>query len=367
MDQMREADRHRLQGLLDWKPEHGVISGHFDVDPADRGEGWRIQVKDGLGGLEEPDDHEAKIATRETVARLLERYAPGAAPPSGRAQFDFAEVARKDAGEDRWSSQLSLDDAGWSLAPRPILRPVIDLLIRGAAHAVLAVSAERVRGWIWSEGLLENESAWEQELDTALEGRPQGRDEYARHLEELRKRFLRGAGETLRSDPRIGGAELIAFGEAPYLDELVEVLDPALEVHRVEGADVIEESDGQIAERLAPVIAQVLDEREADLAQRAIDGALASQGRGSVGVDETSMALVEGRVDHLLIDSRRSVSLEELNPLARETVREAERLEDGAEVMIELALRSSAEITAARGKGAELLREHDGVAALLRY
>jgi hypothetical protein len=364
---MRDADRHRLQHLIDWKPEHGVISAYFDVDPADRGDGWRILVKDGLGGLEEPDEHEAKIAMRETIARLLERYAPGTPPPSGRAQFDFAEVARKDGGEDRWSSQLSLDDAGCSLGPRPILRPVIDLLIRGTAHAVLAVSAERVRGWIWSEGLLEAEPAWEQELDTAQEGRPKGRDEYARHLEELRMRFLREVGESLRQDPRIEGTQLIAFGDAPHLDELVEMLDPALEVHRIEGTDVIEEGDGQIAERLGAVMAEVLDEREADLAQRAIDAALASQGRGSIGVDETSMALVEGRVDHLLIDHRRNVSLEELNPLARETVREAERLEDGAEVLIELALRSSAEIMSARGKGAELLREHGGVAALLRY
>jgi hypothetical protein len=364
---MRKADRDRLQQLIDWKPEHGVISSCFDVDPADRGEGWRILVKDGLGALEEPDEHDAKIAMRETVARLLERSAPGSPPPSGRAQFDFAEVARKGGSEDRWSSQLALDDSGWSLAPRPILRPLIDLLIRGSAHAVLAVSAERVRGWVWSGGLLEAEPAWEEELETALEGRPKGRDEYARHLEELRKRFLRGVGESLRHDPRIEGTELIAIGEAPYLDELVEVLGSTVAVRRAEGTDVIEESDGQIAERVGTVVGQLLDDREADLSQRAIDGALASQGRGAIGVDETSMALVEGRVDHLLLDYQRRVSVEDLNPLARETIREAERPEDGAEVLIELALRSSAEVTSARGNGAELLREHGGVAALLRY
>jgi hypothetical protein len=364
---MRDADRDRLQQLLDWRSEHGVISACFDVDPADRGEGWRILVKDGLGALEEPDEHDSKVAVRETTARLLERYAPGSPPPGGRAQFDFAEVTRKDGSEDRWSSQLSLGDAEWSLAPRPILRPLIDLRIRGTAHAVLAVSAERVRGWVWSDGLFEAEAGWEEELETALEGRPKGRDEYARHLEELRKRFLRGVGESLRHDPRIEGTELIAIGEAPHLSELVDVLDPGVVVRRVEGTDVIEESDAQIAGRAGAVVGQVLDDREADLSRRAIDGALASQGRGSIGVDETSIALAEARVDHLLVDYQRSVSLEELNPLARETIREAERPQDGAEVMIELALRSSAEITTARGRGAELLREHGGAAALLRY
>jgi stalled ribosome rescue protein Dom34 len=145
------------------------------------------------------------------------------------------------------------------------------------------------------------------------------------------------------------------------------VLGSTVAVRRAEGTDVIEESDSQIGERVGTMVAQLLDDREADLSQRAIDGALASQGRGAIGVDETSMALVEGRVDHLLLDHRRSVNVEDLNPLARETIREAERPEDGAEVLIELALRSSAEVTSVRGSGADLLAERGGVAALLRY
>jgi hypothetical protein len=361
---MREADRDRLQQMLDWKPAHGVISLCFDVDHGDRSEGWRIQLKDELGTLEEPKEHEAKLAMRETIARLLDRYPAGSPPPDGRSQLEFAELG---AGEERWSSQLSLGDSECSYAPRPILRPLIDLLIRSTAHAVLAVSAERIRGWVWSGGLLEPEPAWEQELDTAQDGSPKGRDEYARHIEEERKRFLRGAGESLRQDPRIEGTEVIAFGEAPYLDELVEVLDPSPGVHRVEGTDVIDEDEAQIEERVGAEVAGIVDRREADLAQRAIDAALASQGRGSVAVDETSAALAEARVEHLLLDYGLGVSLDQLNPLARATIREGERQQDGAEVLIELALRSSAEVTTARGKGAELLREHGGVAALLRY
>src|ERR1700730_3816051 len=126
---MREAERHRLEQLIDWKPDHGVISAYFDVDPGDRRGAWRIVLKDGLTALEEPEAHEGKIALRETVQRMLESHSPEAGPPDGRTQIDLAEVARDGAREDSWSTQLEIGDAAVARAPRPILRPLIDLLI----------------------------------------------------------------------------------------------------------------------------------------------------------------------------------------------------------------------------------------------
>jgi hypothetical protein len=212
---MRDAERQRLERLIAWRPPQGVITTYFDIDRGDRGDGWRVQLRDGLDELQEPDDHEGKLALRETVKRVLERFDPQDQPPPGRAQVGFVEVARKRAGED------------WSSLQIP-----------------------------------------------------------------LRKTL--------------------------------------------------------------------------ELVRSVIDAAMTSKGRGVVGVNETSEALVEGRVEHLLMDSDGRFSLEQLSPPARESVDDPGQL-DGAELMIELALRTSADLTPVGGEAAETLSEHGGAAALLRY
>ena len=93
---------------------------------------------------------------------------------------------------------------------------------------------------------------------------------------------------------------------------------------------------------------------------------MSSSGRGSAGVDETSEALVEGRVEHLALAPNGEISERDFNPLARESIADAEGF-DGSELLIELALRTSADVTPVTAAAADALREHGGVAALLRY
>jgi len=379
---MRDAERRRLEQLAGWRPKHGVISAFLDIDRGDRTGRWRVELKDGLSELTEPDDHDGKLAVRETVQRVLERFDADTEPPPGRAQVGFVEVARKN-GTDDWSSmQITPRETVVRHGPRPLLCPLIDLLSRGRPHPVVAVSAERVRGWIWNQGKLEEEPGWGAELaiypgherkapamSDPARGQAtssSGRDQFGQRLEENRKRFLRDLARGLSEDERARESELIAIGEAPYLDEFASSLPSTVQVRRLEGPDVISEKEEAIAERVGPEIDRALAEREKDLTKTVIDAAMASNGNGAVGPNDTSEALAEGRVEHLLLDCGRRFPLDELSPPALEILPDGKAL-DGAELMIELALRTSADVTPVGNEAGETLAEHGGVAALLRY
>ncbi|MGH2982495.1 MAG: hypothetical protein ACRDKV_10700 [Solirubrobacterales bacterium] len=379
---MTDAERQQLLRLADWKPPHGLISAYFDVERGDRGGGWRLALKDRVKDLRGPDDHEGRLAFRETADRILERFDGDNEPPPGLAQVGFVEVARNDGAEDWSSLQIPLRETVVEYGRRPALRPLVGLLERGRARPVIAVSSERVRGWIWSRGRLAVEKGWGDEL-AIFDGRerkgarPQdparggavsssGHDQYGQKLEENRKRFLHAVARRMSEDRRLVGAELIAIGEAPYLSEFADAVAPGVQVQRLEGPDVIGEPDAAILERVGPEIESLTAKREAGLAGAAVDAAMASGGHGTVGADETSAALAEGRVDRLVLDCARPFRAEELSASARDAAEDDGHL-DGAELMIELALRTSADVTLVAGEVSETLDEHGGAAALLRY
>jgi peptide subunit release factor 1 (eRF1) len=58
--------------------------------------------------------------------------------------------------------------------------------------------------------------------------------------------------------------------------------------------------------------------------------------------------------------------MDDLSPRAREALDPGDGI-DGAELLVELALGTSAEITVVGGEPAETLQGHGGAAALLRY
>ena len=39
-----------IEELLDWRPEFGVLTVCVGIDPADRGQGWLIELRNQLGG-----------------------------------------------------------------------------------------------------------------------------------------------------------------------------------------------------------------------------------------------------------------------------------------------------------------------------
>ena len=71
--------------LLSWRPEHGVVSLHIRVDPADRSTSWRTEVRNGLsdllkhmGDTGDQEGRQALVATTERLERdLMDEPPPG--------------------------------------------------------------------------------------------------------------------------------------------------------------------------------------------------------------------------------------------------------------------------------------------------
>jgi hypothetical protein len=191
-----------------------------------------------------------------------------------------------------------------------------------------------------------------------------GKDQFGQKLEENRHRFLREVAARIGEDEGVRGGELLVIGERSHVDEFESSLPETVRLVALRGPDVIGESDGAIAARVDSLLDTAVAERESELIRSALDAAMARGGNGAVGSAETSGALAEGRVAHLLLEVGRRFPLNDLSPNARA---QGDGNIEGGELMVELALRTSAEVTSVSGLAAAQLAQHGGVAALLRY
>src|ERR671933_581267 len=72
----RAAEWQLVRELSEWEPQGGVVSIYFEIDPGDRGEGWRIALREELDNMAEA-----------VAERVLRRYPEGRPHPSGRTQI----------------------------------------------------------------------------------------------------------------------------------------------------------------------------------------------------------------------------------------------------------------------------------------
>jgi Bacterial archaeo-eukaryotic release factor family 5 len=358
-----------IEELLDWRPEYGVLSVCVEVDPADRGEGWLIDLRNKLDAAVEAGDdaHERGRALRAAGQRVLDRFEEEELP-SGRGQIGFLEAAEK-RGRDVWmSAQMADLRTSASYGERPRLTALLQLLDEGAAIGVVAVSAERIHLYEWKLGELELVHDWEAEMymrdwrerkaqkpgDLAhTQGAASsGRDQFNQRLEHNRARFLEETGRLSADEARSREwRRVIVFGDAEQAREFDQGAKKGTELELAEQADVINEERGRLIERVNAAVRAGNRRRELALIERAVEGAATPGGHGAVGVIDVQRSLNEGRVEHLLFDA------DTANP----------ELTDLEDEIIERALRTSAVITPVEGAAAEALREHGGVAALLRY
>jgi peptide subunit release factor 1 (eRF1) len=366
---LRVPDQRTLERLLDWRPKLGVISVYIAIDPAERREPWRVALRERLDGLleTEPDRHERRRALEATVERIKRRF-PEEAPPSGRCQIGFCEVAERE-GRDLWMGvQMTRDETEVVCRDRPYLTPLLELLDEGAPVGVIAASAERVRLYEWALGDLRDVQDWEAILfmpewrerkaptspDPArLQGTSaSGRDQFDQRLVANLERFLEQVGALLAEETeRRRWDRVIAFGDG-HLVDLIGRGAKQLEIELADEANVVTEVDrGRLLRRVESAVDQANRRRELELVRDTLDAALARGGRGALGIAETERSLTEGRVRHLLFD-------------ADAPEPDVAEMEDE---MVEQALRTSASVTPVEGEAAEVLREHGGVAALLRY
>src|SRR5215213_7023284 len=117
-----------LSELTQWRPEGGVVSAYVAIDPADRGEGWRIELRHALEGI---DDAVAR--------RVGERFPENSPLPHGRTQIGFLEVG----GEQREIWRGFQVDGGQTEvvhSDRPLLAPLVEILEQAGPVGVAVVS-----------------------------------------------------------------------------------------------------------------------------------------------------------------------------------------------------------------------------------
>jgi Bacterial archaeo-eukaryotic release factor family 10 len=377
---MRFPDESAAKDLLAWRPPLGVISIYLDLRPEDRGEPWRIELEHGLGAaIKRADGGRQKEALEQTARRISARFPAEPAEQEGRTHVGFVEVARKPAREEWFSLQLPLDASAVVLNSRPLVLPLLTLMDDGAPRGVAAVSSEWVRLFVWAFGSLEEVDDWEleyfgldwRERKAQRPGDPArvhgakaaGRDQFDQRLEANREHFLRETGRLAAAEVKERGIdELLAFGDPPAVRELSEGAGAVLRTRAAGEQNLIGVPLGEIQAQVTSTIEVLNRERELTLVSRVVDEAHGGT-RGALGPQETSQALAEGRVEHLLIDPEREYSGDPIGSL---------NSDDDAELpvpdrLVAAALATRARVTPVEGEAAERLASSDGIGALLRY
>jgi hypothetical protein len=345
-----------LRELAEWRPPGGVVSAYVTVDPADRGEGWRIELRHQLQGLDD-----------DIARRIAERFPENSPLPHGRTQIGFLEVG----GDEReiWRGfQVDGQRTEVVHADRPLLAPLVEMLEDAGPVGVAVISLEAVRVFEWALGELEELDGWELEI-TSLDWRERkspvrvagdgtgttasGHDQYGQRLDHNRERFLKEAGKlvaTRYGDRAWRSLVVIGDGDRPKLfaKGLSRLGDRVHEVHE----NLISAGHGEILGRLDEELEHLNRSREEQLIAH-LREAIGAQPGVALGPEEVMAAATEGRARRVLFDGER----------------EWDRLDDVPldELMIEAALATSAEVTPVRGLAAEALAEHGGAAAILRY
>jgi len=384
----KPPDKELLAELAAWRPPRGVISLYLRTDPDDPRQGWRTELRDGLkrlveGGAGEGADHRA--ALRASAERITGRF-PSGRHPGGRLQLGFVEVAEQ-PGREIWRS-LQFSTQGTSLLhrERPYVRPLVELLDDGAPVGVIAVSAEHVRLLEWSLGIVEEikefspsfmKRLWrerrgprQRDIARGQVTTSAGKDQIDQRLEANRERFLHQTGRKIRTFlDRRRWRLLLAFGDRSIIGDIADGLGQRPEL-RVAGEENLMHAERlQLADKIEEAVRLCNRERERELVSQATDAALAANGRGSLGVEETMRALEQGRVEHLVLAAERPVDVDppahpnqagdgNVDPIGDAVI---------SERMIEQALMTSAAVTTVEGEAAAELARHGGVGALLRY
>jgi hypothetical protein len=354
-----------IEELLDWRPGFGVITVCVEIDPADRSEGWLIELHKQLrSAIETGDDaHDRGRALTATAQRVLDpsktRAAVGALPDRllrGRR----AGARHLDRGGD---GRLSHE---CRYAARPLLVPLLKLLTRGAAIGAIAISAERIHLYEWKLGALDLITTGRRRC-TASTGASEGWEALRRGPDRGasparaatsttsglnttgRDSSRRPAADRRRARGR-GWRRVIAFGDPEHVREFDQGAEKGTEVELAEAVDVIREERAKLLERVNAAVADGNRRRELALIERAIEGARTPGGHGALGLIDVQECLNEGRVEHLIFDaSSEDPGLTEIEDL------------------VERAIRTSAKVMPVEGDAADQLQESDGVAAVLRY
>ena len=379
---MEQTDRERLlRDLIDWRPAGGVLSVYVHVDPADRGQGWRIGLREQLRSLaEETPPHDERRAFETAANLVLERFPENAAPPEGRGHVGFIELAPKRPATVWRSMQIGPRRTQALRSGRPQVRPLVELLAAGPHVGVVLVSAERVRLLEWSLGAIRSLQDWEitllsrdwreRKAERSMPGprswtSSSGRDQFGQRLDANRQRFLHEVGSLIAEElASRRWRHVIAFGIEEHPSELAAGLGAGAQRLHAVRQDLISAPDGQVADRVAEVVRELNSGRALEVVAE-VEEAIGAEPGTALGPQETLQALAEGRARHLVFDGDRTYDGQPFEgELAYGDAGDGRPV---GERLVALAVSTNAAITPVYAEPAARLDPHDGVAALLRY
>jgi hypothetical protein len=375
---MDQVEPGLLRELVDWRPAGGVLSVYVDTEPSDRGGGWRIALKDGLRDvLESAGSRDERRELEGAAERVLAHFPEALPQGSGRGHFGFVEVGG--SRRERWHDVQSAPRATEVFhGPCPCLRPLVRILHEGAPIGVVLAAADQVRLLELALGTTRELHDWDMVVATGAwkerkSERPRdpargsgvsaaGRDQFDQRLDANRHRFLTESGHRVRDVLATRRWRwLVLFGEEPYREAVRQGMETAVDGIREVNSDLISAPAPQVGERAAEAASGLDREYQLGLCAR-VDEAVGGKPGAALGPVEVLQVLSEARVHHLILDAARDFDRD-----AGPAGGSADDATPVAERMIELAVRTDAEITPVEGDAAARLEPHGGVAALLRY
>jgi Bacterial archaeo-eukaryotic release factor family 10 len=340
---------------------------------------WVVALRNGLrdvGRQVEVASREQRLAVRALSRRVEAELLELVPAERGRG---VAWFLTPDGALDR---RISLQ-----LAPRwderPFVSPLVDVADRGRAAGLVLVAGERVRLLHWEGGRVREpeRSLYELELGDWREyaayamANPARAQQTATHeasyeqrVEDWRGRFLRDAAQAVASRlSELGWRRLVVAAEGQVASRFVDALPEQarrLVVARVE-ANLLGEEPAAVADRLEEELEDAWRRELLARAARAVEAAR-PDGPGVAGFGPVVEALVQYRVEWLLLDPHCPFDGAGLGPAAAEALGDAAP-DLLAERAVELAAAGGAGVSALPVTDSAPLAEAGGIAATLRY
>lgn len=375
-----------FRDLIDRKTDGPVLSVFCRTDPRDPANvsdtpGWLVALRNGLrdAAATVDGDHEATEAIRRLSKEAEDRLTNASAHDRGRSVALFLSA---DGTIDIFHTfQIPLRDDFVVFEGGAVIWPAMDLLDRGQRTGLILLSQDQIRLLDWEDGVVKDlESSvynlelgdWRQYRGAGGSGRTQHSashiESYEDRVHAWRSRFIKDAAKAIAESTKDLDLERLVVGADGDLGkEFMEALPQELHdrVVCVVPINLIEATAPDVADHLDEHLRQAWRDQVNGFADHALERIQAGD-RGAGGLDQVVAALIEGRVERVIMDPFYEFEDGNLSDGVREAITEAGE-ETARESAVELALRTGAHVSSASVEEVPALAEADGVLALLRY